>query len=276
MFFISPIKTLYSIKFYLQTLKEPLWKAFCFVLYLFVLGAIFLSFYTPLKLKQPITSVVEQTINYIPNIKVNNGIITANDNKRLVISPKELQGAKIIIDTGSAEPAYPTQMQKENILLYINKDTVYGYDPSRGRFEAIVMQKDLDLEISKDGLTINKQQIDKQQIVKFITYLLTITFILVLAFYLAIFSVIALILALIINAVTKANLDFKKLLTLALYLQGPVFVIYLILSLLPITIVGMSVFLAILIFVIYLNLIFFHLRANIMQRVEVQPDEDEE
>ena len=50
MFFISPIKAVYSIKFYLQTLKEPLWKAFLFFVYLFALGAIFLALYIPIKM----------------------------------------------------------------------------------------------------------------------------------------------------------------------------------------------------------------------------------
>ena len=83
MFFISPIKTLYSIKFYLQTLKEPLWKAFCFIAYLFVLGAIFIALYIPAKLQQPLSYGVEQVANYIPNIKVSNGSIIANNNEEL-------------------------------------------------------------------------------------------------------------------------------------------------------------------------------------------------
>ena len=60
MFFISPIKALYNIKFYLQKLQEPLWKAFCFVLYLFILGAIVATIYSPIKVKPVIISTIEE------------------------------------------------------------------------------------------------------------------------------------------------------------------------------------------------------------------------
>ena len=269
MFFISPIKTLYSIKFYLQTLKEPLWKAFCFIAYLFVLGAIVLAFYIPLKLQPILTQGVEKVANYVPNIKVNKGIITANDNKRLVISPKEMQGYKVIFDTASTEPAYPTQMQKENILMYVNQNTVYVL--ANGQFQQNVIQKDFDFEISKDILLSNKQEI-----VKTLSYILVLVFILVLAFRIVLLAIIALIVALIINAATKANLGFKKLLTLALYLQGPVLVLDLILFILPVHIIGISAFIALLLYVIYLNLIFFNLRAEINKKTEIPFEEDEE
>jgi len=269
MFFISPIKTLYSIKFYLQTLKEPLWKAFCFIAYIFIIGAISLALYATAKLQQPLNEGVEKVANYLPNIKVSDGVITANDNKKLVISPKELQGYKVIFDTASTEPAYPTQMQKENILMYVNQNTVYVL--ANGQFQQNVIQKDFEMEISKEIVLKNKQQI-----VTYLSWVLIFVFIFALAFRILVLTIFALIVAFIINAVTRANLGFKRLLTLALYLQGPVLILDLILLVLPLHILGISAFVALLIFVIYLNLIFFHLRANIMQRAEVQPDEDEE
>ena len=271
MFLISPIKTLYSIKFYLQTLKESLWKALGFITYLFILGSIFLAIYTPIKLHQPLTYGVEQVANYIPNIKVSNGVINANDNKRIVISPQELQGYKFIFDTASTEPAYPTQMQKENILLYVNKNTVYVF--ANGQFQQNTIKKDFKMEISKDMLLANKQQL-----VRTISYILVSVFILALAFRLLMLSVIALIVAFIISAVTKINLGFKKLLALAFYLQGPVVILDFILLVLPFHILGMSVFVALLIYVVYLNLIFLNLRgtAAAAQKTKTLLDEDDD
>ncbi|MBO4707796.1 MAG: DUF1189 family protein [Elusimicrobiaceae bacterium] len=269
MFFISPVKTLYSIKFYLQTLKEPLWKAFCFIAYLFVLGTIFIAIYIPAKLQQPLTQGVEKVADYVPNIKVSNGVITANSNERLVISPKELQGYKFIFDTASTEPAYPTQMQKENIMMYVNKDTVYF--SLNGQFQENKIQKDFNFEISKDILLTNKQQY-----IKTISYILVIVFILVLAFRMVMLSIIALIVVFIINAATKANLGFRKILALALYLQGPVLILDLILLILPFHIVGINVLVVLLIYIIYLNLIFFHLRATVTPQTKNLIDEDEE
>lgn len=272
MFFISPIKTLYSIKFYLQTLKESLGKAFGFVAYLFVLGSIFLILYTPGKLKPLLAEGVEKVADYVPNIKISQGIITANDNKRLVISPKELEGYKIIFDTASTEPAYPTQMQKENILMYVNKNTVYVFANGQFQQNTVQKEKDFDMEISKEILMTKKEQI-----VQTLATVLVIIFILTLALHITFFIIIALLVAFIINAVTKANLSFKELLTLALYLQGPVFLIELILFLLPTKIIGLSIWAALLVFVIYLNLIFLNLRATYAgKKTEVPFEEDDD
>lgn len=269
MFFISPIKTLYSIKFYLQTLKEPLWKAFGFIIYIFVLISIFLVFYAPIKLQQPLNTGVEKVANYVPNIKISKGIITANNNKRIVINPKELQGQKIIFDTASTEPAYPTQMQKENIMMYVNKNTVYVF--ANGQFQQNVVKKDFDFEVSKQSLLDNKEQI-----VQFISYFFVGIFILGLAFRILMLTVFALIVAFIMSAATKVNLNFKKLLILALYLQGPVLILDLILFLLPIHILGMNVLIALLIYVIYLNLILFNLRGSVTPETAISAEEDEE
>lgn len=269
MFFISPIKTLYSIKFYLQTLQEPLWKAFCFIIYLFVLGAVFFALYVPVKFRPVLTEGVEKVANYIPDIKVSKGIITANDNKRLVISPKELQGYKIIFDTASTEPAYPTQMQKENILMYVNKNTVYSYN--NDRMQAFPVDEKFEGKFSKEIVIENKNKI-----VQFLSYLIIVVAFLVIMFRLILFTIIALIVAFVMNAATKANLGFKRLLTLALYLQGPVLILDLILLVLPLHILGMSAFIPLLIFVIYLNLIFLNLRAKVLPKTQIPFDEDEE
>lgn len=269
MFFISPIKTLYSIKFYLQTLKEPLWKAFCFIAYIFILGAVFLAIYTPIKLQQPLAEGVEKVANYVPNIKISKGVITANNNERIVINPQELEGYKIIFDTASTEPAYPTQMEKENILMYVNKNTVYVF--ANGQFQQNTVQKDFELEVSKDILLTNKQEI-----VKSLSYVLVLVFILALVFRILMLTIFALIVAFIIGAATKMNLGFKKLLTLSLYLQGPVLILDLILLVLPLHILGMNILVALLIYVIYLNLIFFHLRAGTGKITEVKNEGDEE
>lgn len=268
MFLISPIKTLYSINFYLQTLKESLWKAFGFLAYIFVLGAIFIALYAPVKLTPILNDGLEKIADITPNITVNNGIISANNNQKLIITPKELPGYKIIFNTGSTEPAYQTQMEKENILLYVNKNTVYAF--ANGQFQKNTFPKDLNLEISKDILLEKKEQI-----VKTLAYILVIMFILAFAFRMAMFTVFALIVALIISAVVKANLDFKKLLTLAFYVQGPIFIFDLILLVLPVHIIGMSGFIALIIFVIYLNLIFLRLRSAVVE-TKNSLDEDED
>ncbi len=253
MFFISPIKALYSIKFYLQTLKEPLWKAFCFVIYLFVLGAIFITIYIPAKTKPIIGNFIEEVAELTPDISINKGVITANDNKKLIITHPKLEGYKIIFDTASTEPAYPTQMAKENILAYVNKNRVYiSYN---GQFQEHAMPADKDYTITKQELLKSKQDI--AQIGSY--FVLSIA-LLALFFQMFFYILLALLIVSIINLSTKANLGFKRLFTLALYLQAPVSVIALLLLFSPLQIVGLSSLVIIIAIVIYANLIFGALR----------------
>lgn len=260
MFFISPIKAVYSIKFYLQTLKEPLWKAFLFFVYLFALGAIFLALYIPIKMGPAVDEGLVQVAEIMPDITISEGVINVNNNKKLVIDDKILQGRKIIFDTGSTEPGYPTQMNKENVVLYVNKNSIYmSYN---GKFQENTLQDDMDFHVSKQILLDNKTQIANT-----INYFLIVVFIGVLGFRMLALAVLALITAFLISMAFKLELSFKKLLILALYMQAPIVIIDLISFALPIHVLGMSALIALVLFVIYTNLIFSALRSNTKQIV---------
>lgn len=260
MFFISPIKVVYSIKFYLQTLKEPLWKAFLFFVYLFALGAIFLTIYIPIAIGPKVDEALVQVAEIMPDITVSEGVITVNNNKKLVIDDKILQGRKIIFDTGSTEPGYPTQMNKENVVLYVNKNSVYmSYN---GNFQENTLQDDIDFHVSKQILLDNKTQIANT-----INYFLILVFIGVLGFRMFALAVLALIIAFLISMAFKLDLSFKKLLILALYMQAPIVIIDIISLVLPIHVLGMSALIALVLFVIYANLIFSALRTDMPKQI---------
>lgn len=267
MFFISPIKTIYSIKFYLEKLKEPLWKAFLFFVYLFALASVFLAIYMPAKMNPLINDGITQVAQIIPDITVTEGVINANNNRKLVIDDKILQGYKVVFDTASEEPGYPTQMEKEKVLMYVNKDTIYA--SFNGQFQETHLDENVNVTLSKQELLKNKDKI-----AAIIKYLLILIAVFTLLFRMLMLAILALIVALIMNAAFKLNLPFKKMLILALYLQGPVVILDLILMLLPVQILGMSSFVALVIFLIYINLIYTHLRVlpkpidNVNQREE--------
>lgn len=265
MFFISPIKAIYNIKFYLQTLKEPLWKAFLFIIYLFVLGSIFLTLYMPINMKPEINNIITQVVEVIPEIKINKGTITVNDNQRLELAPQALEGYKVVFDTGSAEPGYPTQMEKENIIIYVNKNTVFtSYN---GQFQKHEAPKDTEFTISK-----NMIQQDQQKIVDFIAYFIVVVFLIAFFLRLLLLTVIALIIVFIISASSRKNISFSQKLILALYMQAPIVILDLILLILPTHILGMSALLSLVIYVIYANLIF----ANIDKPLTVKEISQEE
>ena len=265
MFFISPIKAIYSIKFYLQTLKEPLWKAFLFFVYLFALGTLFLSFYVPIKVKPVVADIITQVAEITPEININKGVITVNDNKRLEIAPQVLEGYKIIFDTASEEPGYPTQMEKENILMYVNKDKIYvSYN---GQFQEKEIPDNADFTFSREILLSNQPQY-----VEFAAYFMTVIFILAFLFRLILLTLLALIVVFIISVAAKKNIGFKKMLTLAIYMQAPIIIIDFILMILPTSILGMSAFISLIIFVIYTNLIL----ANIPPALPVKEANNQE
>ena len=253
MFFISPIKAVYSIKFYLQKMKEPLWKAFLFFAYVFVLGAIFMTLYVPVKFGPDVREGVDQAAEIMPDINITEGVITVNNNQKLVIDDKILQGYKIIFDTGSTEPAYPTQMEKEKVVMYLNRNTIYlNYN---GQFQENTLKEDMDFKVSKQILLDNKTKI-----VNTINYFLVIVFVGGLFFRMCILTAFALIVAFLISMAFKLELGFKKLFVLAIYLQAPVVIIDLILFALPLHVLGMSTVVTLIVFVIYTNLIFYSLR----------------
>jgi len=249
MFFTSPIKAIYSIKFYLQTIKEPLWKAFLFLVYLFVLGSIFFTLYVPVSVKPDIINVITEIAEITPEINIDKGIITVNNNQRLEIAPQILEGYKIVFDTASTEPGYPTQMEKDNVLMYVNKNKVFV--TYNGQFQENELPTNANLKFSKDIILQNQTQI-----ADFVVYFMTIIFILAFFIRLLLLTALALLILLIIGASAKKSIGFKKSLILAIYMQAPVVSIDLILMLLPMRILGMSALFSLLIYVIYTNLIF--------------------
>ena len=223
-------------------------------------------------MKPLINDGINQVAEIIPDITVSDGVITANNNQRLVIDNKILQGHKIIFDTASTEPGYPTQMEKERIVMYVNKNAIYAN--FNGQFQETKLEEDLNVKLSKNELLSNKDKI-----AAIIKYLLVFIAVLTLLFRMVMLSLLALIIAFIMSMVFKLNLPFKKLLILALYLQGPVVIFDLVLAVLPVHVLGMSSLIALVIFLIYINLIYTHLRAgNLPKQVtsKVNQDEDED
>lgn len=269
MFFISPVKAIYSIKFYLEKIKEPLWKAFLFFLYLFVLASVFLTIYIPSKMTPLISSGIDKVAEIAPTVTVTNGIITANNDERLVIEDKILQGYKIVFDTASTEPGFPTQMEKERILFYINHNAVYvNYN---GKFQEVKMEENFNTTFSKQELLNHKEQV-----VKAIKSVLVAVAIISLFIRIIMLAILALMVVFLLAMAFRLSLPFKKMLILALYLQGPVVIFDFILALLPTQILGMSSLIALVIYIVYINFIYVRLRAESVPQTVAETGKNED
>ena len=271
MFFISPIKAIYSIKFYLQQLKEPLWKAFLFFVYISAIAAVFLAVSVPIKMNKEINAGIDKLAELMPNITVKDGIITVNNNRLTVIEDEVLQDYKIVFDTASTGPVYPTQLEKEKIAIYANKNAFYT--SVNGQLQETKMDKKFNVELSKQEVHNNRDKIAYT-----IKYFFVVIAVFILALRLLIFTLIALVIAAILNAVYKLDLSFKELLILTIYLQAPVIVLDVVMILLPLQIIGMGALLAIIIYVVYINLIFTALRTQSTPKARVAEllEDDEE
>ena len=272
MFFISPIKAVYSIKFYLQKLQESFWKTLLFFVYVFVIAAAFLAVYVPYQMSPTINEGIDKVAELMPDIVVDNGIITANNNRRTVIEDASLQNYKIIFDTASEEPGYPTQMEKEHVLIYVNKNAVYAN--LNGQFQETKMEKSYSLTLSGQEMRNSKSKIAST-----IKYFFVLVAVFAVALRMFIFTILALRIALIISVAYKLNLSFKKLLILAMCLQAPIVIIDMVLMLLPFQIMGMHAIVALIVFVVYLNLICSALRAadnTPAKRIKALLDDEED
>lgn len=247
MFFLSPIKALYDLKFYVEQLNKKVSKSILFLLYLFVLSALFMAAILNITLQTPIKQAVEKAASYMPQIVIKNGQALVNNDEKLTITPEELGGYNFVFDTARTEPAYPTQMQKDSTLLFMNKNAVYM--EYNGQFQERVLPSNLNLVISEE--IIMQYQPD---ITKIILYLLTAFFILAQLIKLPVFLGLGFVTATIINSYLQAKMSLTKLFILSAYMQAPITVLYLLQLMSPYKSSGI-IFIYLIIFIIYSHLV---------------------
>ena len=123
--FSAPVKTLYDMKFYLESFKKSGWKAVLFLLYIFVIGAFITTLITWFAFRPKIAQAVDTLIDYMPEMSISEGVIEVNDNQPLVVTPEGLGGYNIVFDTGRTDTVYPTEMQEAKTLILVDSSKIY-------------------------------------------------------------------------------------------------------------------------------------------------------
>ena len=259
---LGPIKALYNMKFYLESLGKSAWRAFFFVVYISVITVVLTSLFSVIFMGPTISQTVDTMIDYLPEMEITNGKIKVNNNQPLTISPETLGGYNIVFDTGRTEPVYPTEMRTSGTLLLISADKVYF--SLQDRFQESQIPADINANIDRETLNASKEPVANMAMGVILAFMLLaqifrIPFMLLLAF------VVVLVLGRTMRVPTKSGDNFK----IACYIQAPALLIYLISYFTPVPafLVGFA-YLAV--FVIYGQIIF---NAKRLQDLPEEPAE---
>lgn len=259
---LGPIKALYSMKFYLQSLRKSAWRASFFVFYIFILTAVITAFFSIFVMRPRIAGAVDTLVDYMPEMTITNGVMEVNDNNTLKISPENMGGYNIVFDTGRTEPVYPTQMANDRTIILVGPDKLYF--SFNGRYQETPLPQDLNANLDRTALNAAKEPITNMAAGAILAFMLLaqifrVPFMIILAF------IVMLILGKAMRVQTESGDNYK----LACYVQAPAFLIYIISYFMPVPsfLVGFA-YLAV--FIIYGQLVF-----N-AKRVQALPDESEE
>ncbi len=218
---LGPVKALYNIKYYLSGLNKSAWKAVLFNIYLFIITAVFIVVITYFTGKPVVDNIIDKIAYYTPEITVQQGVVTVNNDEPLLIEPKELDGYNILFDTGRTEPLYPTEMTQANTILAVTSDTAYLN--IQDQFQATEIPEDVNMSITPQTILQNKTTIGN-----IILYTVTIIIVLAQIIKIPLLIIIAFIMTAIVNAFTRAALAPSKIFKLSCYMQAPVTALYII------------------------------------------------
>jgi len=221
MFLLTPFSALFSMDFYVRYIKKSFWKALLFVCYVTLLACFIIAAATTVKAPPIIKGGVTKVAEYMPDISVKDGEITVNNDTPVTITPKELDGAKIVFDTSRTEPVYPTQMQTDNIAVLVTKKAVFTLN--NGKMQVVEAPKSTEAKISRKIIEENKDYISAV-----VLYLFIVLQVLWQIAAMPIMIVLFFLVCLLVNAANGKPLKSGQCLKTACYLTAP----YLLLSLL--------------------------------------------
>lgn len=216
---LGPVKALYNIKYYLSGLNKSVWKAILFNIYLFVITAVFVVVITFFTGKPIVDSLIEKIANYTPEINVQQGVASVNNDEPLLIEPPELGGYNVLFDTGRTEPLYPTEMAQSKTILAVTSDTAYLN--VQDQFQATEIPQNLNMTITSQTILQNKATISG-----IILYTVTIIIVLAQIIKIPLLILVAFIMTAVVNAFMRAAMSPAKLFKLACYIQAPVTALY--------------------------------------------------
>lgn len=216
--FLAPVKTLYNMKFYLESLKKSSWKAVLFLIYLFAISVVILSLVISFAITPKINQSVNDLLDEMPEMSISEGIIEVNNNQPLKVSPAGLNGFNILFDTGRTVPVYPTEMNNDKTIILVDSNKVYF--AAGQRFEQIEIPKEITTDITRETLAASKEPIANIALAAVLTFMFISQ-----AMRLPFLVIIAWIVVAIVGKTMRADAKTSDYFKLACYFQGPAILI---------------------------------------------------
>lgn len=216
---LGPVKALYNVKYYLSGLNKSVWKAILFNIYLFVITAVAVVVITFFTGKPVVDNLIEKIATYTPEINIQQGVASVNNDEPLLIEPPELGGYNVLFDTGRTEPLYPTEMAQSKTILAVTSDTAYLN--VQDQFQTTEIPQNLNMTITSQTILQNKTTISS-----IILYTVTIIIVLAQIVKIPLLILVGFIMTALVNAFMRAAISPAKLFKLACYIQAPVTAVY--------------------------------------------------
>ena len=217
---LAPVKTLFNVNFYLESFKKSAWKAFLFLIYIFIIGAVIISLITFITLKPKLNQSVDTLLDEMPEMSISEGIIEVNNNQPLKISPENFGGLNILFDTGRIQPVYPTEMTNDKTVILVDSNKVYF--AAGNRFEQVAIPQEITAEITRETLNSSKEPISRMALAAVLAFLLVAQ-----VLRLPFLVLIAWIVVAIVGKTMRVNAKTSDYFKLACYVQGPAMLIML-------------------------------------------------
>lgn len=261
-FLSSPFKAIYNLDTYIKATKQSVWRSLSFLIYTIVLTSIL--FFVGVLIKTPALTPILQEITTkvaqsIPDIEIKNGVITANNGAYYEIKPEDFD-KKIVFDTSRTEPVYPTQMQQNNIAIFVTAKTIYI--DQQGRTQIYNLSEDTNFTLNEQVIMDNQDEIIKT-IKKFLYLIALFSLPIITVVFMFILMILAILACAISQLFLKAEVSFGDICSICCYMLAPALFLIFIAFLLNIPFVWVICFV---LFMIYSQLVLTKIKTQQLKK----------
>ena len=277
-FLLSPVKAIYNLDTYIKATKQSFGKTLLFLIYLIVLTSI--VFFVGILVRTPsLDPFLDETITQIaevtPVIEIKDGKIKANDGEYIEIQ-LDPEMPKVAFETSRTEPVYPTQMEKNNIAIFVTGEKI-NISSGGGNVKIIPINNKINQTITKEYILENKAKMI-ETIKTFLFWGFLFAMPVIIAFFAAILFVLAVIASAIESMLARANVSFGDVLCICCYMLAPALAFIFLVVIIPLNI-PLIWLICFVIFMLYSQLVFTKMKLlgtkkNKTEKVEEEDDDE--
>ncbi len=274
-FLLSPIKAIYNLDTYIKATKQSFGRILLFLIYLIVFTSI--VFFVGILVRTPsLDPFLDETITQIaevtPVIEIKDGTIKANDGEYIEVQ-LDPEMPKVAFETNRTEPVYPTQMEKDNIAIFVTGEKIY-ISSGNGNVKIVPINNKINQTITKQYILENKADMIKT-IKSFLFWGFLFAMPAVIIFFSIILFVLAFIAAAISQMFIRTESSFWDIVRICCYMLAPALLFIFIVVMIPLNI-PLIWFICFVIFMTYSNLVFTKIKLLGTEKSHTKKKETEE